>query len=143
MFYLPLDGYNTAAPNRTQFPLNSGFFSMNSEHTSWTGKLLGIPFLGTRSRIPCQITYTVWFVAGVLVSTAQNPTSFNNFSQVVPFFQMQGEGLFCFPLSLGSSSNVSDGSNVTIQIVFNGGDGTLYQVRPTIPATTMRTDTLF
>ncbi|KAG6812555.1 hypothetical protein H0H93_011291, partial [Arthromyces matolae] len=41
-----------------------------------------------------------------------------------------GEGKFCFPLDLAQASNVSSlqsGQNVTIQIVFDGGDGQLYQ----------------
>lgn len=98
------DGYNTPAANRSTFPLSGGFFTLNSEHPQWT--------------------------SGILVSTSENPTSFNNFNQVVPFFQTQGEGLFCIPLDFASHANstqLKDGQNVTIQIVFDGGDGNLYQ----------------
>jgi hypothetical protein len=95
------DGYDTASKNRTQFPLSGGFFTLNSEHAKWT--------------------------SGVLLSTAQNPTSFDGFSQLVPFFQLEGEGVFCIPLNLASAPSVQEGSNVTIQIVFDGGDGNLYQ----------------
>ncbi|KAF8226057.1 hypothetical protein L208DRAFT_388985 [Tricholoma matsutake] len=98
------DGYNNPAANRTQFPLTGGFYSLNSEHPQWT--------------------------SGVLVSSAMNATSFNNFSQVKPFFQKQGEGGFCFPLDFSANANgtsLKDGQNVTIQVVFDGGDGTLYQ----------------
>ncbi|KAG6832205.1 hypothetical protein H0H92_004170 [Tricholoma furcatifolium] len=86
------DGYDTPATNRTTFPLSGGFFSLNSEHPQWT--------------------------TGVLVSSAQDPTSFNNFSQVVPYFQTDGEGLFCFPFDFSSFTNSTgfkDGQNVTIQ----------------------------
>ncbi|KAF8168333.1 hypothetical protein B0H34DRAFT_685114 [Crassisporium funariophilum] len=97
------DGYTTPSVNRTQFPLGGGFFTLNSEHPTWT--------------------------AGVLVSTLADPTSFNNFSQVNTYFQVQGEGAFCIPLDF-SKSNVTglqSGQNVTVQIVFDGGDGQLYQ----------------
>jgi len=102
------DGYLQVS-NRTLFPLSGGIINLNSEHPMWS--------------------------AGVLLTTVQNPTSFDNFSSngnqqlAVPFFQQQGEGKFCFPINIGSSgiSGVQDGANVTIQILFNGGDGNLYQ----------------
>jgi len=98
------DGYDTAVSNRSIFPLNGGFFSLNSEHSQWT--------------------------LGVLVSTAENPTSFNNFSQVVPFFKDSGEGLACIPIDLiahTNGSSLQNGQNITLQFVFDGGDGELYQ----------------
>ncbi|KIM48435.1 hypothetical protein M413DRAFT_440167 [Hebeloma cylindrosporum] len=97
------DGYLTAVSNRSEFPLSGGFFSLNSEHPKWT--------------------------AGVLISTLPDPKSFNNFSQVNSFFQIQGEGAFCIPLDFSKSNvtSLSTGQNVTIQIVFDGGDGQLYQ----------------
>jgi hypothetical protein len=60
------------------------------------------------------------YLAGVLVSSAADPTSFNNFSQVKPFFQMQGEGIFCFPLDFlanANGTNLVNGQNVTIQVI--------------------------
>ncbi|KAK0465336.1 uncharacterized protein EV420DRAFT_1513926 [Desarmillaria tabescens] len=97
------DGYTSVAQNRTEFPLDSGFFSLNSEHPSWT--------------------------AAVYLSTSSNPTSFDNFSQIVPFFQLSGEGLFCLPLNLSSTNatGLTSGQNATIQILYNGGDSNLYQ----------------
>lgn len=52
---------------------------------------------------------------------------------VVQFFQTSGEGQYCFPIDLANSSvsGIQDGANVTIQIIFDGGDGSLYQVRIT------------
>jgi len=104
------DGYTNAVSNRTVFPLNNGVISMNSEHPQWT--------------------------VGVLVSTKQNPTSFNDFNNangsnqlVVNFFQTSGEGLACFNIDLSKSgiAGVTDGANVSIEVAFDGGDGQLYQ----------------
>ncbi|KAK0505917.1 hypothetical protein EDD18DRAFT_1121233 [Armillaria luteobubalina] len=97
------DGYTSVAQNRTEFPLNSGFFSLNSEHPSWT--------------------------AAVYLSTSSNPTSFDDFKQIVPFFQMQGEGIYCLPLNLSATNatGLTNEQNVTIQILYNGGDSQLYQ----------------
>jgi hypothetical protein len=72
-----------------------------------------------------------------LLSTVQDPTSFNNFTNSTGgqqlarnFATASGEGGFCIPLNLSASgiSGVTDGANVTIQLLFNGGDGSLYQV---------------
>ncbi|KAL0950891.1 hypothetical protein HGRIS_007650 [Hohenbuehelia grisea] len=97
------DGFTSPVSNRTQFPLTGGFFTLNSEHPKWT--------------------------ATALISTSQNPTTFQDFTQALPFFQLTGEGLFCIPLEF-SNSNVTGltaGQNVTLQIEFNGGDGSLFQ----------------
>ncbi|EIN13572.1 hypothetical protein PUNSTDRAFT_48521 [Punctularia strigosozonata HHB-11173 SS5] len=105
------DGYTDAVSNRSTFPLTGGFISLNSEHPKWT--------------------------IGVLISTVQNPNSFDNFTTannqsqfVVPFQQKNGEGLFCLgPIDIGNLgiSGVNDGANVTLEFVFDGGDGDLYQ----------------
>jgi len=67
----------------------------------------------------------------------QDPTSFNNFTNssggqqlARNFASFTGAGGFCIPLDLTNTgiSGVSDGANVTIQLIFNGGDGNLYQV---------------
>lgn len=125
-----LDGYNNAVSNRTTFPLSGGVISLKSEHPKWTGKPSSscrtIIFLHRRSLV------------GVLVSSKANPTSFNDFNNasggnqfVTNFFQTTGEGLACFNIDLTKTGvdGVKDGSNVTIEVVFNGGDGALYQVR--------------
>ncbi|KAG6829976.1 hypothetical protein H0H92_002781 [Tricholoma furcatifolium] len=50
---------------------------------------------------------------------------------IVPFFETEGEGLFCFPFNLSAVTNVTSplksGENVTLQFVYDGGDGILYQ----------------
>ncbi|KAI0690690.1 hypothetical protein BC835DRAFT_1417630 [Cytidiella melzeri] len=98
------DGYAPGTNvTRTDFPLEGGFISLNSEHPQW--------------------------VLGVQLSTLQVPTSFQNFSGVVPFFQVNGEGSYCFPVDFAASNvtGLQDGQNVTIQLTFNGGDGELFQ----------------
>lgn len=92
------------------------------------------------------VTLTYHGIVGVIVSTAQNPSSFNNFTQAVPFFQATGEGDFCFPINLASSgvSGLSDGVNATLQIVFDGGDDKLYQVGiSSLPTPSTRTNLAF
>ncbi len=75
---------------------------------------------------------------GAIVSTVQNPNTFDtfrdsslNFQQFLPFFQTTAEGDFCVNVNLTAAGieGVKDGANVTIQLIFNGGDETLYQVR--------------
>ncbi|KAI0286794.1 hypothetical protein BGY98DRAFT_908697 [Russula aff. rugulosa BPL654] len=104
------DNYVEAVSNRSEFPLSGGFVTLNSEHPSWT--------------------------LGILLSTVQDPTSFNNFTNssggqqlARNFSSFSGEGGFCIPLDLSNTgiSGVSDGANVTIQLLYNGGDGNLYQ----------------
>ncbi|KAI0296594.1 hypothetical protein BC826DRAFT_908206 [Russula brevipes] len=103
------DNYVNAA-NRTEFPLSGGFVTLTSEHVSWS--------------------------LAILLSTVQNPTSFDNFTGssgqqqfARNFSSASGAGDFCIPLNLSDTgiSGVADSANVTIQLVFNGGDGSLYQ----------------
>ena len=74
---------------------------------------------------------------GGIIATVQDPNSFDsfhdsngNFQQFLPFFETTGEGSFCINVDLASSgiSGVKDGANVTLQLIFDGGDGQLYQV---------------
>ncbi len=67
----------------------------------------------------------------------QNPANFaafqdgkGNFQQFLPFFSTTGEGSFCVDVDLAKSgiSGIQNGANVTLQFVFDGGDGQLYQV---------------
>ncbi|EKM60885.1 uncharacterized protein PHACADRAFT_247102 [Phanerochaete carnosa HHB-10118-sp] len=97
------DGYQNSVSNRTVFPLNGGSISLNSEHPLWT--------------------------LGVQLSTLSNPQNFGNFTEAVPWVQVNGEGLYCFPVDLATSglSGVQDGANVTLLFVFDGGDGELFQ----------------
>ncbi|KAI9460258.1 hypothetical protein BJY52DRAFT_290646 [Lactarius psammicola] len=103
------DNYVRAVSNRSEFPLSGGFVTLNSEHASWS--------------------------LAILLSTVQDPTSFDNFTSsgqqqfARNFATGSGEGEFCIPLDLNNTgiSGVQDSANVTIQLVFNGGDGSLFQ----------------
>ncbi|KAK7463822.1 hypothetical protein VKT23_005759 [Stygiomarasmius scandens] len=100
------DGYNTPASNRTQFPLSGGFYSLNSEHPTWS--------------------------VAALISNSSDPQNFDNFELATQFAQLNGEGVFCLPLNFSTSANATAmnlkaGDNVTIQIQFSGGDGDLFQ----------------
>ncbi|KLO13938.1 hypothetical protein SCHPADRAFT_795371, partial [Schizopora paradoxa] len=106
------DSYTDAVSNRSLFPLDNGYITLNSEHPVWT--------------------------AAVLISIDQNPTNFSVFNIsssgiqlpfAVPFFQTTGEGAACIPVDIGklNISGIGDGSNVTLQVEFNGGDGNLFQ----------------
>ncbi|KDR84760.1 hypothetical protein GALMADRAFT_52149 [Galerina marginata CBS 339.88] len=102
-------GYTEVTTNRTTFPLSGGFFIIKTGHPDWT--------------------------AGVLISTIQSPNSFDNFSVngvqqlVSPYAKAPNPGTFCIPLNISAANipGAKDGANVTIQIVFQGGDGNLYQ----------------
>ncbi|KAF9821862.1 hypothetical protein IEO21_00292 [Rhodonia placenta] len=104
------DNYADATANRTEFPLSGGYYSLLSEHPLW--------------------------ILGVLISTAPNPDNFANFSTasgqqqlVVQYFETSGEGSFCAPIDISAAgiAGVKNGVNATLQFVFDGGDGELYQ----------------
>ncbi|KAJ7630708.1 hypothetical protein FB45DRAFT_916328 [Roridomyces roridus] len=96
------DGYSKVV-NRTVFPLTGGFYTLNSEHASW--------------------------VVGVTLSTAAAPDAFTDFTGITNFVKASGEGTFCLPLDLSktNATGLQDGMNVTLEIVFDGGDGELFQ----------------
>ncbi|CUA77477.1 hypothetical protein RSOLAG22IIIB_02492 [Rhizoctonia solani] len=65
-------------------------------------------------------------------SNPQNITQFSNSSngaQLTSFIKLDKQGEACLPVNIQSLglSNVSNGTNATIQIQFDGGDGNLYQ----------------
>ncbi|KIM66956.1 hypothetical protein SCLCIDRAFT_212665 [Scleroderma citrinum Foug A] len=105
------DGFTNATSNRTLFPLNDGMISFKTGHPLWT--------------------------LGFIVSTKTEASSFSDFNTssgyqiTVPFVEYTGSGQFCLPINLANSgiSGIQEGANVTIQAVFDGGDGSLYQVR--------------
>jgi hypothetical protein len=68
---------------------------------------------------------------GVQIANMPNPTSFDNYTAVVPFFTNSAPGDYCFPIDLQKAgiANLTEGANVTLQFTFDGGDGNLYQVR--------------
>jgi len=103
------DGYTQPA-NRSLFPLNEGYISWLTTHPSWT--------------------------VGVLISTVASPTSFGDFHTssgadqlVVGYFQGTGTTGLCVDVKASAAGipGVQNGTNVTFQMVYNGGDGILYQ----------------
>lgn len=73
----------------------------------------------------------------MIISTVPDPDNFANFTDskgnyqmVVNYFETSGEGAFCAPINISAANiaGVKDGTNVTIQFIFDGGDGELYQV---------------
>jgi len=97
------DGYTNSTTERTEFPLSGGFISFSGSHPHFT--------------------------FGVILSTLENPASFTNFSQVVDFFSEENASSFCFPVDFSKANidGVKDGANVTVQMVYDAGDGRLYQ----------------
>ncbi|KAI9361087.1 hypothetical protein BD770DRAFT_318236 [Pilaira anomala] len=102
----PCGGFNTVGQNRTLVPLNDSFVQINSDHTSYT------------------------YIVNVLRNA--NPT--------VPDFT--GSDLYtvaygardypedsCIAFDVSNTTEFANGTSATIQIVFNGGDGVLYQVK--------------
>ncbi|KAI9445440.1 hypothetical protein H4582DRAFT_921480 [Lactarius indigo] len=105
------DNYVHAVSNRSEFPLSGGYVTLRAGHPNWS--------------------------FAVLLSAVQDPTSFDNFTTssgqqqfVRDFASGSGVGVFCIPLDLNKTgiSGVQDGVNVTIQFIFSGSDGSLYQI---------------
>jgi len=100
--------YPTGA--RSPFPLDGGFVDITSEHPS--------------------------AVVLIEISFDQNPTTFVQFNTtdngttyppLVPTFTMNYEGELCVPVdSEVVGIPILNGTNATIQVFFNGGDGQLY-----------------
>ncbi|KAI7908249.1 uncharacterized protein BX663DRAFT_557399 [Cokeromyces recurvatus] len=99
----PCGGFN-AIGKRTEFPLKDGFVAIHSGHVSYS--------------------YTV----NVLVNN--NPTtsdfSSNSIIQVASGNRNSPQAA-CLPLDLTKDSAIKAGANATIQIIYSGGDGDLYQ----------------
>ena len=72
----------------------------------------------------------------MLISTVASPSSFNDFHTssgadqlVVSYFQGTGtSGCVRVTPSAAGIPGIQNGANVTMQMVFDGGDGKLYQV---------------
>ena len=73
-----------------------------------------------------------------MISTVPDPNNFANFTDsqgnyqmVVNYFETSGEGEFCAPINISAAGidGIQDGANVTLQFIYSGGDGNLYQVR--------------
>ncbi|KAI8147805.1 hypothetical protein BJV82DRAFT_507312 [Fennellomyces sp. T-0311] len=97
----PCGGFNTVG-SRSEFPLQDGFVQINSGHTDYT--------------------YEVKFIDNSNPST----NDFNN-ATVIAKGSRSYPAEACLPVDLGSVAGASAGTNGTIQITYDGGDGTLYQ----------------
>ncbi|ORX34762.1 hypothetical protein BD324DRAFT_634860 [Kockovaella imperatae] len=101
----------TNVETRQPFPLMNGPIWIDSHHTAAT--------------------------LDAFLSVNQNPTSFNDFNttsngtaipMVTNFFQIKEPGEFCWNVSLANLGiGLQNGSLVTLQIQYDGGDGELYQ----------------
>lgn len=78
-------------------------------------------------------------LAVIGVSFDENPSSLSDFNTtssgknyplLLPTFSTPVEGSFCVQVNVSSLNvaNVTNGTEATILMVFNGGDGTLHQV---------------
>ena len=85
-----------------------------------------------------MLTHRV-YTASVLISIDQNPQDFQDFNTsdtgvelplAVEWFSGTGSGEICIPVDIASLNieGVDDGSNVTLQAMFTGGHGNLFQV---------------
>ena len=121
-----------AVDNRSAFPLSGGFVTLSSGHPNWNRTS------DYRNVLDSFYHNLIRMIVGILLSTVQDPTSFDNFTNssgqqqfVRNFASSPTPGNYCIPLDLSNTgvSGVADGANVTIQLVYNAGDGSLYQVR--------------
>ncbi|KZT51065.1 hypothetical protein CALCODRAFT_153824 [Calocera cornea HHB12733] len=100
--------YPTGA--RSPFPLDSGFVDITSEHPS--------AIVGFYISFDADPTTFVQF------NTTDNGTSY---PMLKPFFSMNWEGELCLPVDAESVGlPIVNGTNATIQVQFNGGDGNLF-----------------
>jgi len=81
-----------------------------------------------------------------LISFHNNPQSFAQFnttpsgqtySYLTPYIQLSKTGKICVPASVSSLGlqGVTDGTNATILVQYNGGDGALYQCADVVLST--------
>lgn len=101
----PCGGFNNVG-SRSEFPLENGFVQINSGHTSYK--------------------YTVKVITSSNPSTSDftgsNATVIGSGSRNYP-------GDACLTVSTNNGTDIKAGTNATIQITYDGGDGSLYQVR--------------
>ncbi|KAI9315400.1 hypothetical protein BX666DRAFT_1811953, partial [Dichotomocladium elegans] len=100
----PCGGFNTPS-SRTQFPLQNGFVEISAGHPSYT--------------------YTVKVIASNNPSTADFT---GNNATVVAHGSRNYPGPSCLSVNLGNATHIAAGTNATLQVQFEGGDGVLYQV---------------
>ncbi|KAG0170636.1 hypothetical protein DFQ28_000160 [Apophysomyces sp. BC1034] len=99
----PCGGFDSVQP-RTQFPLQNGFVEIAAHHPQYTYQVNVL--------INNQPT-TADFVAANLKQIAMGQ---RNYPMAA-----------CLPVNFANVTDAKNGVNATIQVLFNGGDGQLYQ----------------
>ncbi|KAI7889243.1 uncharacterized protein EV154DRAFT_553271 [Mucor mucedo] len=98
----PCGGFDTPSAQRVQIPLDGAFIEINSGHTSYT------------------------YIVNALAKNNPTVADFSNTSSLVQV--AQGGRAYpqaaCLPLAF---NDIKPNTNVTLQVVYNGGDGLLYQ----------------
>ncbi|KAG2229758.1 hypothetical protein INT48_004762 [Thamnidium elegans] len=98
----PCGGFDTVQ-NRTQVPLKDAFVEINSGHTSYS------------------------YVVNVLAKNDPTTADFSTAVVAVSSGTRNYPQAACLSLNLSNGTGITNGSNATIQVIFNGGDGLLYQ----------------
>lgn len=101
----PCGGFDSAPTNRSMFPITNGFVDINSFRISTT--IVVNIALGNN---PAAADFT---------AAAAKPAS--------PATSINHPGHSCLSFNLTSFAGAANNTNVTIQVVYNGGDGILYQ----------------
>ncbi|KAG0038429.1 hypothetical protein BGZ82_000253 [Podila clonocystis] len=99
----PCGGFDSVS-NRTQFPISKGFLTIDSHHPT--------------AQVKINVVYGNSPAAADFTAAAATPAS--SVSVTHP-------GHSCLQFDLSSFKGAANGTNATIQIVYNGGDSPLYQ----------------
>lgn len=101
----PCGGFDTPSAQRVQLPIDGAFIEINSGHTSYT------------------------YIINALAKNNPTTADFSNTSSLVQVAQggRNYPQAACLPLSF--TQDIKSNTNVTLQVVYNGGDGLLYQVK--------------
>lgn len=100
----PCGGFDTPSAQRIQLPLKSAFVQIDSGHTAYS---FVVNALAKNDPINPD------FISSNLVQVAQGGRTYPQAA--------------CLPLTFNDSFKPN--TNVTIQVAYNGGDGSLYQVK--------------
>ncbi|WOO84715.1 putative protein [Vanrija pseudolonga] len=92
-------GFNTVSSVRNPFPLNGAPVWIDSHHTLAS--------------------------VATFVSNKTSPSNFSDFTNVTNYFQVKN-GEYCWGIDF-EGLGFTNGSEVTVQIQYNGGDGNLFQ----------------
>lgn len=103
-------GFNTVS-NRTAFPLSGGQIQITSFHV--------------QASVFAEISFDSNPTSFTQFNTSSNGT---NYSPLIPVNQIP-EGAACWNVNVASLNvtDAKDGTNATLVVIFDGGDGTLYQ----------------